>query len=273
MLALTAPHIKAGLKSRHKELGLSESVIAKSNTVIERALRDGESLTREELIAEFKKARIATHENRASHLLSRAELDGILCSGAIRNGKPTYALLDERVPKTKTLTQDEALAKLAQKYFASHCPATLQDFLWWSGLSVSDAKRALEAVKANFVSETIDTRTYWFTDSVSRPKTDGDTAHLLPAFDEFIISYQDRSAALPSKDHLKAVSDNGIFRPMIVVNGQVMGIWKRTLKKDKAILEMDFFARPDKTVKSLVEKASEKFGRFLGMKADIKIKT
>jgi len=269
MLELTAPQIKASLKSRHKELALSETIFARSNTIIEKALRGGKHLTREELIAELGKAKIATDENRASHLLLRAELDGIACSGATEGGKPTYALLAARVPKTKPLTREEALAKLAKKYFTSHGPATLQDFVWWSGLSVGEAKHALEMTRSDFVSETIASQTYWLTHFFSLPKIDKESVYLLPAFDEFIISYKDRSASLPSENHNKTISNNGIFRPVIVVNGQATGIWKRTVKKDKVMVETEFFKQPNKTTKSLVEKAAIRFGDFLEKKTEL----
>ena len=108
----------------------------------------------------------------------------------------TYALLENVVPKIKTLSKDEALAKLAKKYFSSHCPATLQDFTWWSGLSVANAKHALEMIKSDFISETIGSQTYWLSNSFSIPLTGDKSCYLLPAYDEFIISYKDRSASL-----------------------------------------------------------------------------
>jgi len=269
MLELTAPQIKASLKSRHKELELSEAIFTKSNAIIEKALRGGKHLIREELIVKLGKAKIATDDNRSSHLLLLAELDGIVCSGATKAGKQTYALLAARVPKTKPLTKDEALAKLAKKYFSSHCPATLQDFVWWSGLSVGDAKHALEMAKSDLVSETIDAQIYWLANSFSIPKTGKESVYLLPAFDEFIISYRDRSASLPFENHNKTISNNGIFRPVIVVNGQVTGIWKRTIKKDKVMVETEFFKQPNKTTKSLVEKAVVQFGHFLEKKTEL----
>ena len=269
MLELTAPHIKASLKSRHRELGLDETIVAKSNAVIKRALRGGKQLTRAELIAKLAQAKIATDDNRASHLLGCAELDGIACSGATRNGKQTYALLAERVPKTKSLTREQALAKLGTIYFTSHGPATSQDFVWWSGLTVGDAKRALEMVKADFVTEKIGAQTFWFT-HIS--KTDEKAVYLLPAFDEFLISYSDRSASLADEHVRRAVSSNGIFRPVIVVNGQVAGLWKRTIKKDTVIVEAEFFKQPDKTTKRLVEQAVFRYGRFQGKITEIHYK-
>ena len=266
LLELTAPHIKASIKSRHKELELSEAILAKSNVVIGKAFRDQEHLTREQIKVELEKAQIATDNNRLSHLLLWAELEGIVCSGAVKGGKQTYALLEARVPKTRSLTKEEALAALAQKYFASHCPATLHDFTWWSGLSAGDAKRALEMVKADFISETIASQTYWLPGSYSTSPPGQEAAVLLPAYDEFIISYRDRSTALSPGSHSKTISENGLFRPVIVVNGQVMGIWKRAIKKDQVMVETELFEQLDQTTQGWIEKASLHYARFLEKK-------
>ena len=269
ILELTAPQIKAALKSRHKELEISDIIVTRSNTVIRQALSDGKHLTRSELVAELEKNRIMTNENRASHLLLRAELDGIVCSGVIKGKNQTYALLEERVPKTKPMSREIALANLARRYFASHCPATLQDFIWWSGLSIGDARQALEMVKSDFISKTIDSNIYWFTNFISSPNLDKEGVHLLPAYDEFIISYKDRSASLPFKNHNKAVSNYGIFRPIIVVNGQVVGIWKRTIKKDKVVVEAEFFKQPNKATIIQIEKATVQYGCFLEKETEL----
>jgi len=269
MLELSAPQIKAILKSRLRDLELTETVLSQTNTIIEKTLAGNNHLTREELAALFENAKIATNDNRLSHIMLQAEMEGIVCSGAIKNKKQTYALLPERVMKTKTLTREEALAKLAHRYFSSHAPATLQDFIWWSGLSVKDARNALEMIKPDFISETIDSETYWLTNSLSIPKKEKPAVYLLPAFDEFIISYRDRTASLVFENHKKAVSNNGIFRPVIVVNGQVTGLWKRTLKKDTVIIETDFFQPHDQTVIKLIEEKIKTFGSFLGKETSV----
>ncbi|MDP4208282.1 MAG: winged helix DNA-binding domain-containing protein [Bacteroidota bacterium] len=269
MLDLTAPQIKTITKSRNKDLGLTETVFKQSNSIIEKVLRDGNHLTREELVAEFVKAGIPVDNNRASHLLLRAEIEGLLCSGKTKANKQTYALLPERVVKTRNLTRDEALAELARKYFISHCPATLQDFVWWSGLSVSKAKQAMETIKSGFISETINDKTYWFTNSFSISGSDKDKIHLLPAYDEFIISYRDRTPSLPFEFHKKAVSNNGLFWPTIVINGQVTGIWKRTIKKDKVLLETNFFDPQNNAAKNGILKAFSPFGMFINKEIEI----
>jgi hypothetical protein len=77
-----------------------------------------------------------------SHLLSHAEIDrSVAAACAVPQ---IYALLDERVPAQRRMARDEAVAELACRYFASHGPATLTDFAWWSALTVGDGRRGLE---------------------------------------------------------------------------------------------------------------------------------
>jgi hypothetical protein len=241
MLQLTAPHIKASMRSRHKELGLDEKILARSNRIIEKSLSRGNHLTRTELVSTLPKGKADTTAERVTHMLLTAELDGIICSGATRGKKITYGLLAERVPTRSVLSRDEALAMLAARYFSSHGPATIQDFAWWSGLPAGDARRALDMVKENFVSETIGTQTFWLSDSFATINRPSPSVYLLPAFDEYVISYKDRSACLPLQHYDQTISINGIFRAPVVINGQVLGTWKRTLKKNKTLVETEFF--------------------------------
>lgn len=266
---LSAAKIKRNFNSRHRELELSEEMILKSEKVFEKAISNEGNLTRDELDAELLKVDIKTAKNQLYHLLFCAELAGILCSGAVKNGKQTYDLLSKRVPNKKTLSRDESLAELAKRYFQSHGPATIEDFVWWSGLSITDARKGLELVRSGFISETIDSKTYWFPNSCSNAKPNKTLVHLLPAFDEFLIGYRDRSASLSLVNNPKAVSSNGIFYPVIAVDGQVVGTWKRTLKKDKVMVATNFFQSPDQFIKSLIEEEANRFGRFLNKKTAV----
>jgi len=267
MLALTAPNIKRLTKGRLRDLGLTDAVLAKSRKVIEKTLRDTNHCTRDELIAELNKANIATDENRASHIFMSAELEALICSGGTKNRKQTFSLLDAWVPAAKPKSRDEALASLAQRYFASHAPAQLDDFAWWSGLSKTEAARALEMVKSNFISETIAEKTYWFTEFSLKARAK-ESAYLLPAYDEFTISYKDRSATLTFENHKRVVSVNGIFNPIIVVNGKAFGVWKRTFKKETVAFEPQYFAQPPAFAKKLIDQRFEQYALFLGKKAE-----
>jgi hypothetical protein len=273
MLELTAPQIKTSLKSRHIGLELSEEAIKQGNRLIEKAFYNKKNITREELAKEFEKAKIKTGDNRLAHFLLLAELDGIICSGQIRDNKPSYALLNERIRYNKVLTREESLAELAKRYFSSRCPATINDFAWWSGLPLKDARRGLELVKSDFVSETIGGQTYWMTPSIISIRKDMPSVHLLPAYDEFLISYRDRSPALSEVNNKKTISANGIFHPVIVINGQVTGLWKRSVVKDKVIIETDSFQTYDEVMQDLVKEQASCYGRFLNKEIEVRYKT
>lgn len=266
MLELSAPQIKTAARSRDRELELTEEAFSRSNALLEKWLRDSNFLSREELVKRLAEAGFSNDNNRVSHILMRAEIDEIIGSGPTKAGKQTYALLAERAPVKKLLKREEAAVELARRYFTSHGPAALPDFAWWSGLPVKECRQAIEAIKTDFLVEIVDGETYWFHPAFSVPKTENEMIYLLPAYDEFIISYKNRAATLTYENHLKVVSNNGFFRPIIVHNGQVIGVWKRSIKKDKAILETDYFGSTGKTIQKQVEKEFKKYVQFLGKK-------
>jgi len=262
MLELTATRIKAITKVRDIALGIDESIYAKTNAILEKSLSGGKQLTSDELKVIFENEKIDTNENRFYHYMMQAEIDAVVCSGAVKNKKQTYALLSERVPKVQRFSKDESLTKLAERYFKSHGPATLKDFVWWSGLTVSDARKGLESVKDKFISEIIDSETYWFESSIHNFTSDNSAVYLLPAFDEFIISYKNRNAIISPEHQTLAFSSNGIFRPLIVVDGQVIGIWKRTNKKNSTVIEPTFF-KSKNISKTLIKKAINSYCIYL----------
>lgn len=270
MLGLTASRLKALLRTRHNALGLSDSILTKSFNLLEKALSNGSFLTREELAEEFKKEKINTDNYKLWHILARAEFEGIVCSGPVKNSKITYALLPERVPDKKVLIRTESVIKLAKRYFTSHCPATLHDFVWWSGLPVTEARHALEEIGPDFSSETIGSEKYWFTNSSRESDFKKTSVHLLPAFDEFLISYKDRTASLLLTDNKKTISNNGIFRPLVIVNGQITGLWNRTIKNNKLIVTIDLFHPMNKTNNKILEKKISMFGQFLRRDVEIR---
>lgn len=269
MLQLTAPKIRMAMKGRNKQLELDDTIFKKSNSVLERSLRNNNHLTRKELLAEFKKSNIATDNNRASHILLNAELDGIICSGKMKGEATTYALLEEVVAKRPAFDKEKALYELASKYFQSRCPATLQDFIWWSGLSVKDGKQALTLIEKDFCKEKINGKEYILPKMFKLSKSFKESAFLLPSFDEFLISYKDRSDSVAVEDHSKSFSNNGIFWPIVVENGKVTGTWKREIKKTKTIITIDFFNFIKKENYSLLQHQSEKLGYFLNSKTEL----
>jgi len=269
MLELTTPQIKGVMKFRDKVLELDPAIYEKTNFIIGNALQGGKHLSREELTLELEMANIPTDYNKVSHFLMRAEIDELVCSGKTINHKSTFALLSERVPQVKRFSREESASKLALSYFLSHGPATLHDFIWWSGLPITLSRQALESIKSKLVSEKIGNQTFWFSDSLSIPLPDKNSVFLLPAYDEFTISYRDRTASLDLEMHTKAISSNGIFRPIVVINGVVAGLWRKTTQKDKIRVEVNLFLPVSNVLKALIEEASLQYGNYLNKKTEL----
>ena len=270
MNARSLVRIKKAMAYNDKLLGLTDKVFSKALKVVEKALENGAHLTRDVLADALEKNKIITSENRLAHILMRAELEGIACSGAMHGKQQTYALLSKRVPAVKSLPRDEAITKLTNIYFQSRGPATLADFAWWSGLSPKEAVQGLEDVKHKLSLINIKGKDYWMTTS-DKPiaKNVKRSIMLIPAFDEFIISYKDRSASLLDEHTAKAITKNGIFHPVILLNGKAVGIWKRITEKDKIILSPHFFAKPDASTFKLFKQSSLSLERFSGKKIEI----
>lgn len=155
MLKLSARRVRLAYDSYWKNHGISEELHVKSLEVIVRALEGKRYSTRQEIGEEIESGGCYRGDDLVKYFLGRAEVDGIICNGVDKGNKRTYALLDERVLPMKELHKEEALAKLAIKYFRSHSPASLQDFIWWSGLSITEAKQAVGLIDAELIKERI----------------------------------------------------------------------------------------------------------------------
>lgn len=255
IMELTAPGITKRLSSMHRRLELDDNIFRKSNAIIHKLLSNSETLTRKEIMTELEKAGIIADSLRAVHIMFKAETEMIVCNGAKRNKQFTYSLFDRKVPAAGSIHRDEALARLASRYFASHGPATIKDFSWWSGLSVANAKNALELVKNDFNSEIINSETYWFIDvEIEKPVT-GTDIFLLPAYDEFAVGYTDRSALIESNYRSKVNVKDLIFSPIIISNGKVIGTWKKRIKGKEVNIETMLFRPILKSEKGKLQKA------------------
>lgn len=270
MLALTSKYIKASAAIRDRDLGIDSALYIHTNDLIAKALEGGKNLTREEIMQELEKGGVETNSSRAVHFMMNAEQDGIVCNGVMKGKKQTYALLDEKVKPGLVLSREEALANLAGRYFSSHAPATLHDFQWWSGLPMSEARAGFESIKSSLVRFESGGKTYFMGENSLPAATSESSVFFLPAFDEYTVSYKDRSTVFDPQWHKNAITSNGIFKPIIVHDGLVIGIWKRTVQKNKVLVEVEFFDPKDALEQGAMKKAAAGFGKFLGLEVVLK---
>lgn len=239
--------------------GLDEADYLRCNELLERILEGGNHLTRQQIADELERQGMAAVPPRLNRLMMRAETDGVVCSGADRAGKPTYALLAERVPQAVDLPDEEALALLARRYFRSHAPATFADFVWWSGLSVGEARCGVAALGGELLRETFGGQEYLLHACWAACEPAPVQTHLLPAFDEYLIAYKDRSEVLAPAHRARAFNTFGVFRPVVLHDGRIVGRWSR---KGAAGVDVEPFSREKQPSARLLRAAAERWRQF-----------
>lgn len=263
MLKLLTPRIVSGSAARCRQLELDDAVFTQSRKLLERMLR-GKSRRRDAVYRLLESEKIPTGNGRGLHILWRLAQNGVICFGAREGKQQTIALLEEWVPPSKPLTRDESLAEIARRYFTSHGPATLADFIWWTGLTANEAQAALAMARSHLEQEVIDGSTYWLALTASVPKNISGHAYLLPSFDEYFAGYKDRHFLFVAPRGRKVnFWDNILGSPTVLINGKAVATWKRTFKKNKIVIEKDLFTSLSPAETRAVSAAEKRYSEFL----------
>ena len=249
LMALMGPVMIARSANRNRQLELDEKTLARCMMVIGKALAGGNHLTRAELAAALQRAKISTDGQRIAHIMYRAELESLVCSGRRKGKHITFALFDERVPASKAIARDEAIGRLAARYVATRSPATLADFQWWCQLPMADARAGFESVKAPKLK------------AGAPPK-----ALLLPPYDEYTVSYKDRSSigTPPSRAKSAKFGEWTMLGPVIVLDGLVCGTWSRKLTDKKLSVTLSPWRKLNARETLEVSKQATRLAAFLG---------
>ena len=262
LLRLTAPRVQRINAGRYRRLEFEPSLLRRSDALLARALRGRRFRDRAELRALFEKAGIRTDGvARLSHLLMHAELEGVVCSGPRRGKQFTYALLDERVPAAKPIDRRDALVELTRRFYLSRGPATTHDFAKWSGLTLADARLGLEGARRGLQAEVIHGRTYW--SSTEAVPSRAPSAHLLSIYDEYISGYKDRSAMITSDQAARLRAMGTALTAIVIVNGRIVGTWKRRVERGAIVVEIDAFHPLTGTARRAVNVAVQEYAAFM----------
>lgn len=270
MQGLLTPRVIARDRARiERDFGLDAATLKCCRRIVGKALAAGTPMTRSALYAALDAGGIASAGQRGLHVTGRLAHEGLLCLGPRAGKQPTFVLLDAWLPATPHKAHDEALAELARRYFGSHGPATAQDFAWWSGLTVKDAQAGIALAQAHLASDSIDGATYWWSSDALQPAA-ANSVHLLPPFDEYLVAYKNRSAALDAAHGRQVIGINGLVNASIVVDGRVVGTWKRSVGKDAVMLTPTFLmpaglASIKRSGAAAVKREARRYGSFLGM--------
>lgn len=272
VVELTAPRIRRAMAYYDKELELNSKIYNKCNDIIGKALSGGHHLTRSALSDLLQNDGLTLNGRQMGQIMIKAEMDCLVCSGKREGKQFTYALFDERASCAKSIDKDEALLLLAQRYFVSRGPATIKDFSVWSGLTITDAKRASAMLDdAVFTRETFEGNEYLLSrETLDLASSVGSSAakkvqksFLMPDYDEYGMGYIDRTAIFnPIKITGEFKRNNPVFDRMIIVDGIIEGTWKRTIKGKSVIVETYPFRELSKAKADLVKKSVDRFVHF-----------
>ncbi|MGH7442771.1 MAG: winged helix DNA-binding domain-containing protein [bacterium] len=263
MLALTAPRMLQEAAGRERRMGLTKETVDRARKLLVKALTKGVQ-TREHLMLHLDEAGISTRDLRGYHMLWRLAHEGLICCAAPQGKEPTFALLEAWVPPTKTWTQEESLAEQALRYFTARGPCNLEDYVRWSGLTLKQARIGLALAKPQLAVDQIRGVPVWLARAAT-PKAKTPELFLLPAYDEYLLGYRYRDAVLAPEYAVKICpGGNGIFRPMIVFQGRIIGTWKAALQKGRIEVSPSPFQAWPKAVEGAFIRAAEGYVKFQG---------
>lgn len=273
MLALMTPRVIERSAYRDAQLGLDDASYSRSRVVFEEQLSGGVALTRAQMLALLEEAGVRTDGQRGYHILWRLAQEGLVCFGPMQGKAPTFVLLDEWLPPgahDRPITPDEPLALIAERFFTGHGPATVRDLARWTGLTLTEARAGLASVADRLTLMTYEGEEYWHGTASAGSAAGNETrAWLLPPWDEYVVGYSNRRIMLGEHhDHYHAsISANGMFHPVIVIDGEAVGTWKRKIGKRDVVVAATPFRRLSAGHKKLLAEAVERYGTYLGLPA------
>lgn len=230
---LCSPRVQRASAKRRGLLGLTDADVDLGRTALLAALADGTSLTRTQCYGAFRDAGVDPDGGRGPHMLRHFGGEGDIIQGIPAGREETFVLHDAVVSVPVDISGEDALGALATRYFRSRGPATVKDFAWWTGLTVTDAKKGTAlAVAAGAVIEAsaADGRTMylgdWQADVTAAELADAvspEHADIpLPAFDEYLMAYTDRSDIItPDVTAEVGPTKNGLVHPSVLRAGVV----------------------------------------------------
>ncbi|MGI8433404.1 MAG: winged helix DNA-binding domain-containing protein [Nocardioidaceae bacterium] len=247
MLGLTSARMVKAAERRRADLGLDDATRGRASALAGAALAGGRALRRGELYATWEAAGISTDGQRGIHLLGYLCQTGLLGLGPMRGLEQCVVLLADWSPDARVLERDEALGELALRYFRSHGPATDKDLAWWTKLTLSDVRTGLAVAQSQLAVLEVDGVSYFMDpttpDRLAACRGQASGVLLLPGFDEFLLGYQDRSAALAPEHAQRVVpGGNGMFLSTVVADGSVVGTWKRARQAGRTTIKATPFS-------------------------------
>jgi hypothetical protein len=270
LLDLTAPRVHAFNAYYYRTHELDPVLLDTCANIIGSHLTGGNAATRKDLAAVLEQNGVQADSLRLGLILMYAELQQVICSGP-RNGKQqTYALFNERVPVTRRLERDEALAEITRRYFTSHGPATVKDFQWWSSLTLADIRTGLDLVRGELESRDIDGCTYWAPSFRTATEIPAPVVRLLQPYDEYVVAYTESKPVFDrARLDARKRPERGAYVGVVLLGTQMVGNWKRSVKRHDVTIDVQLYREFDAADMRSLSAAADAHAAFLGKKATV----
>ena len=271
LIALVAPRLKVADARRCEQLGLTAATVARSGELLEAALSGDRRLTRPGVMALLESEGIATSGGHGYHILWRLALDGLICGGPLEGKQQTFVLLDDWAPRehSRDLSPEESLAVLARTFATARGPVTDHDLARWAGIALGDARAGLRDAGPALTRRAFGGVEHWLSaESADRdaPAAGRRKAFLLAGFDEYVLGYKDRDAVLAPEHAARVVPGaNGVFRPIVVAGGRIVGTWARTVRPKELRITLQPFSSADRTLATSVAAEARRYRSFLAL--------
>ena len=241
-ITLCAPKsiaVTKGWMSSNK-ITIPDDELCRVRDILARTADDRGSVTKEDFVEALAERGLQMDDHRLSYHIRMAEMLGVLCSGDLLPMKATYALTANKIGSKPSIAGEdleEVLMRFTRKYFQSHQPATLEDFVWWSGLNVNVCRKGIALLGDTIHKETWKGRAFYLTDNCRTRGFRTGKLLLIPPYDEYLIGYKSRDIVLPPEHRHRAHNNSGIFQPVIARDGIICGNWS-PFRED---CQVDFF--------------------------------
>ena len=264
LLQVTGPRVHMRNRGAYRTNELDAPTLVRAATVITDHLQGGNNATRRELGDALARHGISAEGSRLAHIVMWAELEALICSGPLRGSQQTYGLLDERAPGARALDDDEALAELTRRYFISHGPASAGDLQAWASLTLTQVRRGLDMVAAEFESIEFDGLTLWFDGNAPPRDVPVPPILLLQLYDEYIMGYRESRGVIDVERTGTAVPPG---RPglngTVVVGTQAVGEWRRESRKETTVLRVRLPHEPDEVQRAALAREADRYAAFV----------
>ncbi|HEX2152575.1 MAG TPA: winged helix DNA-binding domain-containing protein [Acidimicrobiia bacterium] len=271
LLNLTGPRVHALNAGIYRQEGLDMEMRRRTETIIRRALEGGGELTRGEIAERLATEGIEAARLRLAYIVMHAELEGLICSGAMRGKQHTYGLLDERAPLGRAVSREEALIELTRRYFTSHGPATVKDCARWASLTLADVRAGLEGASPDLENVVVDGAEYWV--AAGEPSRGVPRVQLLQGYDEYIVGYTESKWLLNLSGRAATMGSRPVANGVVLAGTQVAGHWKRAMARTSVNFEIALYEPLDRAGAEALRSAVDRHGKFLSRKADFTVRT